>query len=122
MYKYALEPSSDSQKAWYSASDSFPKKDMKPHQRLYHRALGWTLKKALQSAYKWLSDNYKEGDRIFLFGTSISSAQVPSGQSDLTRYTGFSRGAMQARILSDMIHKIGLADRTKPRYQETLQS
>ncbi|KAF4618227.1 hypothetical protein D9613_011599 [Agrocybe pediades] len=39
-------------------------------------------------AYSWLSDNYRDGDRIFLIG--------------------FSRGAFQVRALSAMIDKVGL--------------
>ncbi|KZV75636.1 WD40 repeat-like protein [Peniophora sp. CONT] len=42
-------------------------------------------------AYRWLSETYKDGDRIFLFG--------------------FSRGAYQVRVLSAMIDKVGLIDR-----------
>ncbi|KAK7682428.1 hypothetical protein QCA50_014633 [Cerrena zonata] len=39
-------------------------------------------------AYRWLSEHYQEGDRIFLLG--------------------FSRGAYQVRVLAAMIHKVGL--------------
>ncbi|KAF8960786.1 hypothetical protein BDZ97DRAFT_1831829 [Flammula alnicola] len=39
-------------------------------------------------AYRWLSDNYKENDRIYLFG--------------------FSRGAYQVRALAGMIQRVGL--------------
>ncbi|KZP10451.1 hypothetical protein FIBSPDRAFT_216725 [Athelia psychrophila] len=45
----------------------------------------------LIGAYRWLSDQYQEGDRIFLFG--------------------FSRGAYQVRALAGMIEKIGLIHR-----------
>lgn len=39
-------------------------------------------------AYEWLSDRYRDGDKIFLFG--------------------FSRGAYQVRALAGMIHEVGL--------------
>ncbi|PPQ69955.1 hypothetical protein CVT26_013291 [Gymnopilus dilepis] len=51
-------------------------------------AIAWNFEKTILGAYRWLSDNYKKGDRIFLFG--------------------FSRGAFQVRALSGMIHKVGL--------------
>ncbi|KAK1231283.1 hypothetical protein PQX77_005598 [Marasmius sp. AFHP31] len=51
---------------------------------------GW-LKKRIIEAYRWLSENYREGDRIFLFG--------------------FSRGAYQVRVLSAMIEKVGMIHR-----------
>ncbi|KAK7036456.1 hypothetical protein VNI00_011653 [Paramarasmius palmivorus] len=46
------------------------------------------FEKILLSAYQWLCELYKPGDRIFLFG--------------------FSRGAYQVRALSGMIEKVGL--------------
>ncbi|KAF7349700.1 hypothetical protein MSAN_01696800 [Mycena sanguinolenta] len=46
------------------------------------------FKSNLLAGYQWLSENYKEGDRIFLLG--------------------FSRGAYQARVLAAMITKVGL--------------
>ncbi|EDR08351.1 uncharacterized protein LACBIDRAFT_294115 [Laccaria bicolor S238N-H82] len=46
------------------------------------------FEKIIMGAYRWLADNYKEGDRIFLFG--------------------FSRGAYQVRALAGMIHTVGL--------------
>ncbi|KZV85138.1 hypothetical protein EXIGLDRAFT_623373 [Exidia glandulosa HHB12029] len=51
-------------------------------------AFAWRFDKILLSAYRWLSDNYQEGDRIFLFG--------------------FSRGAYQVRARSAMINDVGL--------------
>ncbi|KAL4256374.1 hypothetical protein AB1N83_012939, partial [Pleurotus pulmonarius] len=38
--------------------------------------------------YKWLAENYEEGDRIFMFG--------------------FSRGAYQVRVIAGMIERVGL--------------
>ncbi len=47
-----------------------------------------TLDDNVLGAYKFLVENWREGDRIFLFG--------------------FSRGAWTARVLAGMIHLIGL--------------
>ncbi|KAI0047587.1 WD40 repeat-like protein [Auriscalpium vulgare] len=51
-------------------------------------AIAWNFKKIVLSAYQWLSENYQEGDKIFLFG--------------------FSRGAYQVRVIAGMIEKVGL--------------
>ncbi|KAI0052957.1 WD40 repeat-like protein [Auriscalpium vulgare] len=48
----------------------------------------WSFKKNVLNAYQWLSENYREGDKIFLFG--------------------FSRGAYQVRVIAGMIEKVGL--------------
>ncbi|EED84912.1 predicted protein [Postia placenta Mad-698-R] len=50
--------------------------------------IGWDFEKPILAAYRWLSEHYRPGDQIFLFG--------------------FSRGAYQARILSGMIEVVGL--------------
>ncbi|KIJ47266.1 hypothetical protein M422DRAFT_164201 [Sphaerobolus stellatus SS14] len=50
--------------------------------------IAWNFKEKVLSAYRWLSENYKDGDRIFLFG--------------------FSRGAYQVRVIAGMIRKVGL--------------
>ncbi|KAJ3540099.1 hypothetical protein NM688_g6273 [Phlebia brevispora] len=50
--------------------------------------IAWDIYATVLDAYRWLSDNYEPGDRIFMFG--------------------FSRGAYQVRILSAMIHRVGL--------------
>ncbi|PVF91487.1 hypothetical protein CPB86DRAFT_719364 [Serendipita vermifera] len=49
-------------------------------------------KKRILNAYTWLSDNYQEGDQIYLFGLS--------------------RGAYQARALAAMIQTVGLVERS----------
>ncbi|KZV75637.1 WD40 repeat-like protein [Peniophora sp. CONT] len=54
-------------------------------------AIAWNFSRIVLDAYRWLSETYKDGDRIFLFG--------------------FSRGAYQVRVLSAMIDKVGLIDR-----------
>ncbi|KZP29544.1 hypothetical protein FIBSPDRAFT_727476 [Athelia psychrophila] len=51
-------------------------------------AIAWNFEKVIMAAYRWLSERYKPGDRIFLFG--------------------FSRGAYQMRVLAAMIEKVGL--------------
>ncbi|KAJ8519321.1 hypothetical protein ONZ45_g3731 [Pleurotus djamor] len=53
--------------------------------------LAFGMQENILRAYEWLSDNYQDGDRIFIFG--------------------FSRGAYQARALSAMIDKAGLLPR-----------
>ncbi|PPQ70201.1 hypothetical protein CVT25_011552 [Psilocybe cyanescens] len=58
---------------------------------LFHKidsAIAWNFERTILGAYRWLSDNYEPGDCIFLFG--------------------FSRGAFQVRVLSAMIHRVGL--------------
>lgn len=51
-------------------------------------ATGYGLDETVLSAYRFLVENWREGDRIFLFG--------------------FSRGAWSARILAGLLHLIGL--------------
>jgi uncharacterized protein (DUF2235 family) len=51
-------------------------------------ALGYGLDDNVLSAYRFLVENWREGDRIYLFG--------------------FSRGAWTARILGGLVHLIGL--------------
>ncbi|KAJ7629048.1 hypothetical protein FB45DRAFT_748624, partial [Roridomyces roridus] len=54
-------------------------------------AIARNLKVNILEAYKWLSQMYHHGDKIFIFG--------------------FSRGAYQARALTAMIERVGLVDR-----------
>ncbi|KAJ8503121.1 hypothetical protein ONZ45_g11141 [Pleurotus djamor] len=51
-------------------------------------AIAWNFERIIHAAYKWLSENYRRGDRIFLFG--------------------FSRGAYQVRVIAGMIERVGL--------------
>ncbi|PVF91111.1 hypothetical protein CPB86DRAFT_777732 [Serendipita vermifera] len=51
-------------------------------------AIAWNFQKTVLSAYHWLSENYQDNDRIFLFG--------------------FSRDAYQVRTIAGMIKKVGL--------------
>lgn len=50
--------------------------------------IAWNLERVILAAYRWISENYQDGDRIYLFG--------------------FSRGAYQARAIAGMIHRVGL--------------
>ncbi|KAJ8519086.1 hypothetical protein ONZ45_g3901 [Pleurotus djamor] len=64
-------------------------------QVVYHSidmAIAWNFERIIHAAYEWLSENYRPGDRIFLFGGSFC----------------FSRGAYQVRVVAGMIHKVGL--------------
>ena len=56
-------------------------------------------------AYRWLSDNYQENDRIFLFGGSRLDRSI---SYYLCRFhiLGFSRGAYQVRSLAGMIQRV----------------
>ncbi|KAJ7463743.1 hypothetical protein FB451DRAFT_459560 [Mycena latifolia] len=51
-------------------------------------AIAWNFKEIILKAYRWLSQTYLPGDKIFIFG--------------------FSRGAYQVRTLAGMIEKVGL--------------
>jgi hypothetical protein len=59
-------------------------------QRLKEGGIGEGLGRNVQSAYRWLADNWQPGDRIFLFG--------------------FSRGAYTVRSLAGMLGACGLLD------------
>ncbi|KZP19875.1 hypothetical protein FIBSPDRAFT_703711, partial [Athelia psychrophila] len=50
--------------------------------------IAWNLERVIIRAYQWLSNQYRKGDKIFLFG--------------------FSRGALQVRALAGMIETVGL--------------
>ncbi|KAJ7482816.1 hypothetical protein B0H11DRAFT_1608843, partial [Mycena galericulata] len=58
-------------------------------------AIAWNFKKQVQHSYRWLADEYKPGDVIYLFG--------------------FSRGAYQVRTLAGMISTVGLVYRGNQR-------
>ncbi|OBZ68925.1 hypothetical protein A0H81_11001 [Grifola frondosa] len=51
-------------------------------------AIAWNFDRIVKGAYRWLAENYQDGDVIYLFG--------------------FSRGAYQVRALAAMIYKVGL--------------
>ncbi|EIN12634.1 hypothetical protein PUNSTDRAFT_35156, partial [Punctularia strigosozonata HHB-11173 SS5] len=87
----------DSQLAYYSSGiGTYVKEDRKSTFRHWKQAVDSAVDQAIATsfeeivhhAYRWLSDNYQRGDKIFLFG--------------------FSRGAYQARVIAGMIEKVGL--------------
>ncbi|KAJ7469019.1 hypothetical protein FB451DRAFT_368484 [Mycena latifolia] len=53
-------------------------------------AIAWNFQTIVLKAYRWLCNEYRPGDKIFLFG--------------------FSRGAYQVRTLAGMIEKVGLVN------------
>ncbi|KAG2117068.1 uncharacterized protein F5147DRAFT_567534 [Suillus discolor] len=61
---------------------------MKQIESVFDLAFAFNISRTIMGAYRWLSDTYRPGDKIFLFG--------------------FSRGAYQVRVLAGMIHEIGL--------------
>ncbi|KAJ7778111.1 hypothetical protein B0H16DRAFT_1301388 [Mycena metata] len=63
-------------------------------QNIVDRALGWNSKKPVLKAYRWLCEQYKPGDKIFLIG--------------------FARGGRQVLFLRDMIEKVGLVNAGNP--------
>ncbi|KAF8156140.1 hypothetical protein BJ912DRAFT_1012934 [Pholiota molesta] len=56
--------------------------------RTFDSAIAWSLEYHVVEGYEWIMKNYREGDKICMFG--------------------FSRGAYTARALSAMINKVGL--------------
>ncbi|KAF9239482.1 hypothetical protein BU15DRAFT_46769, partial [Melanogaster broomeanus] len=56
-------------------------------------AIARNLHTCILATYRWLSDNYRDGDRIYLFGKIFKC---------------FSRGAYQVRALAGMIGRVGL--------------
>lgn len=59
--------------------------------RICGLAFGWGLKRIVEGAYRFIAENYQDGDQIFIFG--------------------FSRGAYAARALAAIIHAAGLVQR-----------
>ena len=59
--------------------------------------------RVLIGAYRWLSQNYQESDRIYLIGKPpLCSYFIPK----LMPPQGFSRGAYQVRALAGMIETV----------------
>ncbi|KAF9239485.1 hypothetical protein BU15DRAFT_46631 [Melanogaster broomeanus] len=63
------------------------------HSNWIDMAVGRNLHSGIMAAYRWLSDNYRDGDKIYLFGKIFKC---------------FSRGAYQVRALAGMIARVGL--------------
>ncbi|KIJ07955.1 hypothetical protein PAXINDRAFT_26669, partial [Paxillus involutus ATCC 200175] len=55
---------------------------------LLEEVVAWNVEEIVQDAYGWLAKEYREGDRVYLFG--------------------FSRGAYQVRTLAGMVSEVGL--------------
>lgn len=70
-----------------SMPDSWGKRRQRAH-ATFEMVTGKGLDRDVLAAYRFLAENYREGDRIFLFG--------------------FSRGAYTVRVLAGMIHLVGL--------------
>lgn len=68
------------------------------------------LEKVIIGAYRWLSDTYRPGDQIFLFGTYQLAWNIAL-IGDIPEI-GFSRGAYQVRALAAMIHRVSVAHPT----------
>ncbi|KAG1816717.1 uncharacterized protein BJ212DRAFT_1271296 [Suillus subaureus] len=64
---------------------------MKQVSSVFDLAFAFNISQTIMDAYRWLSDTYNPGDKIFLFGNP-----------------GFSRGAYQVRALAGLIHEMGL--------------
>ncbi|KJA23435.1 hypothetical protein HYPSUDRAFT_137760, partial [Hypholoma sublateritium FD-334 SS-4] len=96
LYNLILKKEEYRQRTWYNSGiGTYARPSWKSpkyyRQVIYHKvdlAIAWDFERTVLAAYRWLSDVYKTGDRIFLFG--------------------FSRGAFQVRVLSAMIDKVGL--------------
>lgn len=68
------------------------------------------LDRVIIGAYRWLSDNYRPGDQIFLFG------KLPKPSNDhqlMGSQLGFSRGAYQVRAIAGMIATVRLVQPTR---------
>ncbi|MCG8579294.1 MAG: DUF2235 domain-containing protein [Bacteroidales bacterium] len=63
----------------------------KKYKKIIGLASGYGITKNIEEAYLFLMNNYKEGDKVFLFG--------------------FSRGAFTVRALAGMLGKVGLLER-----------
>ncbi|KAJ3555863.1 hypothetical protein NM688_g2346 [Phlebia brevispora] len=73
----------------YARPSTFsPKHFLKVCSHIFDQAIARRFEPIVLDAYRWLSDHYEVGDRIYLFG--------------------FSRGAYQVRVLSAMIDRVGL--------------
>ncbi|VDB86424.1 unnamed protein product [Peniophora sp. CBMAI 1063] len=99
LYSLIQKGESDGQLTWYNSGiGTYARPSWKSlswyKQVLAHKidlAIAWNFESIVLDAYRWLSETYKDGDCIYLFG--------------------FSRGAYQVRTLSAMIEKVGLIHR-----------
>ncbi|KAJ7457840.1 hypothetical protein FB451DRAFT_1274346 [Mycena latifolia] len=70
--------------------------------RIFDKAIAWSLENHIIEGYEWIMQNYREGDKICMFG--------------------FSRGAYTARAVGAMVNKVGLLplarkDQVRPAFQ-----
>ncbi|KAJ7900848.1 hypothetical protein B0H13DRAFT_1883251 [Mycena leptocephala] len=65
-------------------------------------AIAWNFDRAVLAGYRWLSNHYRPGDRIFLFGTT----PLTLVQLELNQASRFSCGTYQVRALAAMIDKL----------------
>ncbi|KZV60619.1 WD40 repeat-like protein [Peniophora sp. CONT] len=99
LYNLIQKGEGDNQHTWYNSGiGTYARPSWKSlswyKKVLSHKidlAIAWNFENIVIDAYRWLSETYKDGDCIFLFG--------------------FSRGAYQVRTLSAMIDKVGLIHR-----------
>ena len=63
-------------------------------------------KRITLSAYQWLSENYLQSDRVYLFGRRMIILLDYGYPLTPTLFPGFSRGAYQVRIISGMIKTV----------------
>ena len=61
------------------------------------------FERILLEAYRWISNHFEDGDRIFLFGEPLPTFHFYYG---LHLVKGFSRGAYQVRVLAAMIDAV----------------
>ncbi|KAF7969864.1 hypothetical protein HWV62_25639 [Athelia sp. TMB] len=66
------------------------------------------LEKIIMGAYKWLSNHYQPGDKIFMFGEYDHHWPLVCRSFAFLSSPGFSRGAFQVRALAGMIATVGL--------------
>lgn len=90
----SLPPNSDAMLSYYDQGvGTFGERETlfvwkKKLGRVLGLTFGWGLKRVVENAYRFLAQNYREGDQIFIFG--------------------FSRGAYSARSLAAVIRAVGL--------------
>ncbi|KAF8907888.1 quinon protein alcohol dehydrogenase-like superfamily [Gymnopilus junonius] len=79
LYNLILKEEEHNQRTWYNSGiGTYARPSWKSlkfyKQVLYHKidlAIAWNFEQTILSAYRWLSDNYRKGDCIFLFGMSV---------------------------------------------------
>lgn len=75
--------------------------------RILDEALAWYLSEHIMDGYKFLMQNYHEGDSVCIFGSFIFREPSSVTRAD-EQLIGFSRGAYTARALAGMLHKVAI--------------